>query len=134
MIHVRVTKTVLTMLLLVTWFTCTLHCQLEKDGLFRDVAAQTGADSESEDCELADASSHICDWVTSGGLHSPESRVSAPEFIPLLAFLGFAFPDLLIPPEPSSQCDRSVAPPELRSSVHFVFRTALPARAPSIAS
>jgi hypothetical protein len=129
-------KSVLTMVLLATWFACTLHCQFEKDGPFHNAAAQASIHSEAAHCDLDDADSHVCDWVTTGGLHVSDSRVSAPEFVavPLFAFLGIVFSDLLIPPEPSSQSERSVAPPELRASFHFVFRTALPARAPSIAS
>jgi hypothetical protein len=137
---VRLWKTVLTVLLLANWFACTLHCQLEKQGLFSKrtaLGAHGGISDQSVVSTLGDDDSNVCDWVTTGGLQVSDNRVSAPEFFPapLVAFLGIAFSDLVILfDEPRSQCQRSVAPPELRSSFHFVFRTALPARAPSIAS
>lgn len=134
MLQVRLLKTVLTMLVLVNWFTCTVHCQFEKAGLFHKSAkAEVAAQKATPD--IASLDSDICDWVTTGGLHFSDSRVSAPEFSPasLVAFLAFAFSDLAaLADEPQVRNEWGLAPPELRSSVHFAFRTALPARAPSI--
>jgi len=137
-VQVRLWKTVLTMLMLVTWFTCTIHCQLEKEGLFRKAAAQAAISTHSVASTASDeADSNVCDWVTTGGLQFSDARVSAPDFfpVPVIAFLGIAFSDLVLRPDEScGQSEWSVAPPELRASFNFVFRTALPARAPSIAS
>lgn len=123
------------MLVLANWFACTVHCQLEKTGLFHK-GAQAGVSAHKATSDINGLDSDICDWVVSGGLHVSDNRVAAPEFspAPLVAFLAFALSDLaVLADEPQVQCERSLAPPELRSSFHFVFRTALPARAPSLA-
>lgn len=134
-VRVRLLKTVLTMLVLVNWFTCTVHCQLETAGLFHK-SAKEGVAAHKATSDITSSDSDICDLVATGGVHLSDNRVSAPEcsLAPVIAFLAFALPDLAVLADgPQLQCERSLAPPELRSSFHFVFRTALPARAPSLA-
>lgn len=133
----RVLKTMLTFLVLANWFVCTIHCQLERTGLCKEVATQTslnGFQTVSDDC--FDGDFNVCDWIVSGGLQVSKSRVSAPQYIalPLAPFLQVALADIITPPEPNACHQLSIAPPEFSSSVSFVLRTALPARAPSCIS
>jgi hypothetical protein len=134
---VRLLKTVFTMLVLVNWFACTLHCELEKTGLLRKASPAGNSTKPSVSETRGNVDSDVCDWVANGGLDASGLRVTAPEFaaVPLLAFVGSNLGDLAaLPDEPCVQRQGSLAPPELlRPSVHFVCRTALPARAPSLA-
>lgn len=133
---VRLSQTVLTMFLLANWFACTLRCQFEGTDRVRgstqvEITAQKGiSDQDGPD-------SGICDWMASGGLEYSDASVPAPEFssAPLVDFQHSAFSESLVSSarEPQAQCEQSQAPPELRASFHFVFRNALPARAPSFA-
>ena len=132
---VRGFKTMLTLLLLANWFACMVHCQMEQTGLFHEAAAYSANDVlvVSDSCQHE---SHVCDWLISGGVQVSDARVAAPEFValPLAAFLQVALSDAIELSDPGGYDRSSDVPPELSSSVHFVLRTALPARAPSLAS
>lgn len=133
----RAFKTVLTLLLLANWFVCTVHCQLEQTGLGKEVASHSavgGVQAVSDAC--CEADSNVCDWIVSGGLQVSQSRVSAPQFIalPLAPFLQVDSTDIITLSEPSACNESRIVPPEFSSSVLFVLRTALPARAPSFIS
>lgn len=133
----RLWKAVLTVLVLANWFACALHCQAEAAGLLHK-ASLGGASSPQAALSAANyPDSDICDWVVTGGLDASDTRVAAPVFtpIPVAAFVRDATArPLVLPADLQFQTRGSLAPPALlRSSVHFVLRTALPARAPSLA-
>jgi hypothetical protein len=133
---VRTFKTLLTLLLLANWFACTVHCQLEQTGLLHEVVAYSANDVQTFSDGCYNEESQVCDWIVSGGLQVSDSRVSAPEFsaLPLAAFLHAALSDAIECSDPAGCNQSSTVPPELVSSVLFVLRTALPARAPSLLS
>jgi hypothetical protein len=132
---VRGLRTLLTVLLLANWFACTAHCQLEKIGFFHEADCH-GAAIQSDSESNGHDDSRICDWMTSGGLQAADVRVIAPEALAVVLAPLFA----------NDSCDErlalnsggvvawSVTPPELVHTFQFVLRTALPARAPSLAS
>ena len=113
-----------------------LHCQLEKTGLAHHFAGNSPVSVHTLSNSGDDGDSQICDWITSGGLQTSESRVCAPEFVasPFAFFLSIALSDVIMLPMLGGQAQSSLAPPELASSVQFVLRTALPVRAPSLTS
>ena len=115
-----------------------VHCELEQAGQFHKMAAHSAVGGQivfnvAHEC---DSNSQVCDWIVSGGLQLSDNRVTAPEFVasPLAAFLHAALSDLIELSDPGGYNQSSTVPPELVSSVLFVLRTALPARAPSFIS
>ena len=132
----RVLKTMLTLLVLTNWLVCTAHCQFEQAGLCHKAAEQCSLNVQTPpaDCQADDGP--VCDWIISGGLQKSDAGVSAPEFValPLADFLRVAFDNVSANPEPPGHNQSSIVPPEFSSSVLFVLRTALPARAPSFLS
>ena len=133
---VRGLKTLLTVLLLANWFACTAHCQVEKTGFFNESGSHhcPGGHSDSESSGHGD--SRVCDWVTSGGLQATDIRVVAPEAlaVALAPLLATDLCDERLTPNSRGGAESSVAPLELVHTFQFVLRTALPARAPSLAS
>ena len=115
-----------------------VHCQLEQTGQFHKESAHSapGVQTVSNVADDCDSHSQVCDWIVSGGLQLSDNRVAAPEFValPLAAFLHVALSDLIELSDPGGYNQSSTVPPELVSSLLFVLRTALPARAPSFIS
>lgn len=133
---VRVLKSLLTVLLLANWFACTAHCQLEKTGFLHAPDSHQGACSRSDSESNGHDDSRVCDWVTSGGLQATDIRVVAPEALAVALAPLFATDacDERLSLKSGGLIEWSVAPPELVHTFQFVLRTALPARAPSLAS
>jgi len=132
---VRVLKSLLTVLLLANWFACTAHCQLEKTGFYHESGSQACTGSHSDSSGHDD--SQVCDWVNSGGLQASDVRVVAPEAplaIALASLLATCLCEERLSPDSHGGAESSVVPPELVHTFQFVHRTALPARAPSLAS
>ncbi len=134
--NVRSFKTVLTVLLLANWFACTAHCELKKSQSPQNPAGHGNAHFQGASNSADADDSQICDWVASGGYKNSESNVVVPEFV--LAFVPtfwkVALDEQLLTLKAGCQSESSTAPPELVPTVPFASRTALPARAPSIAS
>jgi hypothetical protein len=135
---VRRLKTALTLLLLANWFVCTAHCQSEQTGHFRNKTENSAAGLQTffsvpHDCP---SNSQVCDWIASGGFQLRDNRIAAPEFLalPLAVFLQVSLSDLTERFGSGVYNESTTVPPELFSSILFVLRTALPARAPSLAS
>ena len=130
-------RTALTLLLLANWFVCTAHCQSEQTGHFRNQTENSAGlqafFSVPHDCP---SNFQVCDWIASGGFPLRDSRIATPEFLalPLSAFLQISLSDLIERSGSGDYNQWTTVPPELFSSVLFVLRTALPARAPSLAS
>lgn len=129
-------KTLLTVLLLANWFACTAHCQLEKFGFLHEGGSHHSAGAQSDSEPNGHDNSRICDWMTSGGLQAADIRVTAPEAVAVVLAPLFANDacDERLALNSGGVIEWSVAPPELVHTFQFVLRTALPARAPSLAS
>jgi len=125
----KLTK-VAAVLALVLYGLASMHCILEgvpgleflKTCCFVDSGAATSKDCESDECV-----------VESGNYRAEEQTASAPQPLLILALFSLA----IEAPMPELQFASSVAsesPPELPKVWQFSHRTALPPRAPSIAS
>jgi len=133
---VRGLKTLLTLTLLLNWFACVAHCQLAKTGFFHESGSHASAGCPSDSESSGHADSRVCDWVMSGGLQAVDIRVIAPEAlaIELAPLFTTDACDEQLSLKAGCLIEWSVAPPELVHTFQFVLRTALPARAPSLAS
>ena len=118
------------MLALVLYGLASMHCILEgvpgfdflKTCCFVDSAPSAPKDCESDECV-----------VESGDYRAEEQTVSAPQPLLLLALLSSVIEAPL--PEPQvALLVASESPPEIPKVWQFSHRTALPPRAPSIAS
>ena len=113
------------------WVPITAHCQLE---------AVTGleflrcpADSDHK-CNNKEACGDDCCQVESGHYQITRNQNIAPAVFLLLAELDI-LADYQLPKAASALPELpSVSPPELRVTWQFMARTALPVRAPSLAS
>ncbi len=118
------------MLALVLYGLASMHCIFEgvpgfdflKTCCFVDTGASSPKDCESDGCV-----------VESGDYRAEEQSVSAPQPLLLLALLSSVIEVPLIEPQVTS-LPASESPPELPKGWQFSHRTALPPRAPSIAS
>lgn len=133
---VRGFKTVTVLLMVTNWFACALHCQMESTGLLHQAAAGNRGAHGSAHVTMVGSHSDgdVCSWMADGGLNVPDCRLSLPQ--PLVTLIAAAVQSsdstlAILFDEPLVPGRWSLAPPELRSSIHFADRTALPARAPS---
>jgi len=125
----RLTK-IASVLALVLYGLASMHCLLESVPGFDFLKSCCFVDSEagkSKDCE-----SDQC-VVENGDYRSQEQTVSAPQPPLLLALLSPVIEAPLPEPQVASLV-ASESPPELPKVWQFSHRTALPVRAPSIAS
>ncbi len=123
----KLTK-VVAMLTLAVWGLASMHCQLEGMPGFdflRTCCFVDSAPSPSQDCEEDEC------VVESGDYRAEEQTVSVPQPLLLFALLSSVIEVPL--PEPQIVV-ASESPPELSKVWQFSHRTALPPRAPSIAS
>lgn len=129
-------KTLLTVLLLANWFACTAHCQLEKTGFIHESGSHHCPGSHSDSESSGHDDSQVCDWVNSGGIQATDIRVVAPEAlaVALAPLLATDLCEERLMPNSRGRAGSGVAPLELVHTFQFVLRTALPARAPSLAS
>lgn len=108
-----------------------MHCKLEvlpgfdflKSCCFVDSAPSAPKDCESDGCGA----------VEDGGYRAEEQTISAPQPLLVLAVL-FSAIEVPIPELPACSFVTSESPPELPRTWQFSLRTALPVRAPSLAS
>ena len=125
--NVKWLKTLSVLALLALWLGATNHCRLEQiPGLeFLHCASDTEASSncDGDGCEVVENSLYKVD------------DAQAVAVVP--AFVGAVFLLLTVeqtPPPPLLSDFSTVASPELPGTWQFSFRTALPPRAPSLAS
>jgi len=123
-------KTIVAMMLLALWVPITSHCLLERVSDLGFLACASD-DSAKGDCgNDADG----CQSVESASYRSEDSQ-------PLVSGFAFAFTWVIAvlasdspPPSQPSPALCTDAPPDIPSSWQFALRTALPVRAPSLAS
>src|SRR5579859_7773040 len=129
-------KRVVVLLVLANWIACIVHCQSEQ-------AQSVGNSLEIHQPSFQASSpggsgedSHICDWVVTGGYKTSESFTAAPEILGELisAFMPAVHQDTKLPPKQAHFAEWSTPPPDLPGTFLFVCHTALPVRAPSLAS
>jgi hypothetical protein len=117
-------------LALVLYGLASMHCILEgvpgfdflKTCCFVDSGAANSKDCESDECV-----------VESGNYRAEEQTASAPQPLLLLALFSLAI-EAPIPEPQVASLVASESPPELPKVWQFSHRTALPPRAPSLAS
>lgn len=113
------------------WGLAVMHCKLEAlPGLdfLKSCCFVDSAPSSEKDCE-----DDGCGAVEEGGYRTEEQTVSAPQPLLLLGLFASAIPALL--PELQARFfPASESPPDLPKIWQFSQRTALPPRAPSVAS
>jgi len=132
--NVRALKSILALLLLGTWFPCTVHCSLEMMASAGPLPCCDNAKVGSNSSQPPASPDHcVCSWMKSGGYAFSKCAplVSSPDDV-LLVFT-------LSPLSEDSLTDLTLpkliySPPKFTTSWQFSFRTALPPRAPSVAS
>jgi hypothetical protein len=123
-------KTIVAMILLVLWAPVTSHCLLERvPGL--EFLACASDDSPTGDC---DKGADGCQSVESASYKTEDSQPLVSAFAPALALLVAVLSPDSVPPRQPSLARRTDTPPDIPSSWQFALRTALPVRAPSVAS
>jgi hypothetical protein len=127
---VRRLKKILSVLAAALWLPMTLHCQLETiPGLdFLKCASEKSPVESQSHCDDS------CCSVERATYKSEQVRptLPLPGILPLLPALALPARDKLTGNLDAGLC--STAPPELPKRWQFVFRTASPPRAPSLAS
>lgn len=126
----KLTKAVAVMVLAL-WGLAAMHCKLEVlPGLD---FLQSCCFVDSAPCSARDCESDGCRDVEDGSYRAEERKAAAPQPLPLPALVS----PLVEAPLPELQTHSfaaSESPPELPRLWQFSHRTALPPRAPSIAS
>jgi hypothetical protein len=117
-------------LLLALWVPATAHCQLESAfDLFVCCDHEDAVPHQDADCQT-----DACASVESGAYRT---ETPPPLGLPPAFLLAFAVAEIaaepLLPP-PSGFMATALSPPELPRGWQFSLRTALPVRAPSLAS
>lgn len=131
----RFVKTFFVVLLALAWLPITAHCQLESIPGFEFLACQAGdTASENPDSHCADTGCCATEKSSCRSERSPQTRISPNFFLYSAARVpsALALADML--PAEVSRGILTAAPPELLKTWHFTSRTALPVRAPSLAS
>jgi hypothetical protein len=121
---------VFALLALALYGLASMHCILEgvpgfdflKTCCFVATGASSPKDCESDECVVENAD-----------YRAEEQAVSAPQPLLLLALLSFVI-EAPLPESQVASLAASGSPPELARFWQFAYRTALPPRAPSIAS
>jgi hypothetical protein len=129
---VRSFRNILFALAAFLWLPAAAHCQLESIPGLEFLSCQAGTSySKNPDSHCGDTG---CCSVEESQYKTEQLRVTlpSPDLLPM------AFAPLLTPanslPDEVSQGILTAAPPQLLKTWHFTSRTALPARAPSLAS
>ena len=116
------------------WLPITSHCKLESLPAFAAILACCDHEDKASPHQDSDCEQDGCASVESGDYRTQDHDrlVVAPDLIPL--DLPKAVVELRALPDEVSLGLFTTAPPEQRSIWNFALRTALPARAPSLAS
>lgn len=131
-------KSNLTTFLLANFLACWGHCQMSEGFKLISNGISTEVSGYHSDC-ADDRSGHLCkscqtcEWVHSGGIYVPNFSLDLDH-----VFAGWTWDyDIAFKNSLSREVSLGIltaAPPHLISSRHFAFRTALPARSPSVLS
>lgn len=135
LLAVRTIRIAMVSLVALTWVLLTSHCRIEAMPGFEFLRCATDihapAESESGGDPCKDAG---CCSIESAQYHAPRQHEIAPVVIfAILPAESFRVVTQSLPKEVSLGI-LTAAPPELPSSWQFLSRTALPPRAPSLAS
>lgn len=124
-------KTVLVVLLAFAWVPLTSHCQLEAmPGFeFLHCSAEVTTSNGSDPC----AEEGCCSVESAQYQSFRQQKISSIVFVTILPPDNFGAVEKSLPAEVSLGI-LTAAPPELPRSWQFFLRTALPVRAPSLAS
>ena len=132
---VRSLKNILFVLVAFAWLPMTSHCRLEAVPGFEFLAciSENVCHGESKSQQSVPEQSGCCS-IEKSHYKSDQLRITlpTPEMLAIAATPSFDLASIL----PAEVCVGilNTGPPELRSSWQFSFRTALPARAPSLVS
>jgi hypothetical protein len=124
-------KKLIALLLLAVWMPATMCCALERAGV--PFFQQCCEDDSSESSPKAPCTDKTCCLLESGNYQTanPAPLLVTPESVFSLLALVFIEPPQ---PKPGSAELSDSSPPELSVAWQFLSRTALPVRAPSLAS
>jgi hypothetical protein len=118
----------LTLLLLALWLPATSHALLESSGFIHQSESATDSDSDHDH----DAADGIC---ATASVTAPLVKAApSPAVLYIIAFATFDISLSSTETHALSLSGLGPSPPLLPKSWQFVFRTALPGRAPSLAS
>jgi hypothetical protein len=120
-------KTIAVLLLLALWIPATSHAVLEGAGLIHTADSQHDDDHDAADGLCVNAATHV---------RAPQPNLHI-SFAPLIQCELWLAASAVVDGtvlEASGPAPPGAAPPELSQTWHFVSRTALPARAPSLTS
>jgi len=124
-------KKLVVLLLLAVWMPATMCCALERVGV--PFFQHCCVDDCSESSPKPPCTDKTCCLLESGNYQTanPAPLIVTPESVFLLLALTF-----IEPPQPKPGCTElpDSSPPELSVAWQFLSRTALPVRAPSLAS
>lgn len=131
---VRCLKTIWIVGLALMWLPITAHCKLEMISALSEILACCDHEQESQPHQDDDCQRDGCAAVESGKYRTQEldALVVAPDFTPI--DLPEAALELSALPDEVSLGIFTTAPPPMEHTWDFSLRTALPARAPSLAS
>ena len=125
-------KTIVTVLVLAVWAACTGHCAIES------LRGAGGLPCCNEDGGQSDqapqAPGHcVCGAIQAGGYVSQDSAISIPRPPDGFILLVVAPQPADAPTQPAN-VEPALSPPRALEHWQFLFRTALPVRAPSLIS
>ena len=133
--RVKLLRSIVTVLLVAVWLPASSHTLLEYFELIHQVHADHDTDSDGShehDADNHEAADGKC------ALASTHVSVPGPNMVAsslLFGLLGVGSPsELHVERQPSGLAPPGTAPPQLSARWQFSFRTALPARAPSLIS
>ncbi len=138
---VRCLKNIMAVVLALLWLPASSHAFLEYAGLIHERHADH-ADHADHDADASGSHEHDADnhEAADGNYASTSSHISAPLPDAVAMPMLFCAPrlnwvsELHVAPPPSGLAPPGTAPPQLSHYWQFSFRTALPARAPSLIS
>ena len=129
---VRIFRTMMVVLLALAWVPLTSHCSIEAVPGFEFLRCSTDVQSSNEGNDPCKEGG--CCAVESAKYQSPRHQEITPVvFVAILPADTFGVVEQSLPAEVSLGI-LTAAPPELPASWQFSLRTALPVRAPSLAS
>ena len=134
MLSVRAIRSFLALLLLGTWFTCTVRCSLEMMAVGNSLTCCDNGNLQSNASHTpTDADHCVCGWMKSGGYAFTKniSLAYGPNHLSLLSAISSSDGESLTDP---ALPRINFSPPELPTAWQFFFRAASSPRAPSLVS
>ncbi|ODU23830.1 MAG: hypothetical protein ABS95_03075 [Verrucomicrobia bacterium SCN 57-15] len=131
LLHVQSLKTLFVLLLALAWVPMTAHCSIELNPGFGFLECATDASKGESKNHCGDTG---CCTFENGAYKTETSKPTCPP----VAFVALFYQLVLLEHQNSLRLEPTLLvlaiPPELPQSWQFISRTALPVRAPSIAS